>query len=258
MSVTDTQLITWVSSIMWPFLRISAVLMAAPMFGARTVPVRVRVALAFALAWSLAPILPTPPPIDPLSAQGLLISAHQLMIGAAMGFVLQMVFSAVAQAGESIAMSMGLGFASMVDPQNGVQVPVVSQYYVVTATLIFLALNGHLVLFEVLIDSFYSLPVGGEGLQREAFWKIATWGGHMFVAAVLISLPAVAAMLLVNLSFGVITRAAPQLNIFAVGFPMTLLLGFVLIMLSLPSLTQKLSDLMLDAFSLMGRLMVGG
>ncbi len=258
MSVTDAQLITWIASLIWPFIRIGAMLAAAPMFGARTVPVRVRIGLAFILAWTVVPLIPPAPPVDPFSAEGLLITVHQVLIGAAMGFVLQMVFSALAQAGEAIAMSMGLGFAAMVDPQNGVQVPVVSQYYVVTATLIFLTLNGHLVLFETLIESFSTLPVGAGGIEREALWQLALWGGHMFAGAVLIALPAVASMLLVNLAFGVITRAAPQLNIFAVGFPMTLILGFMLIMLSLPSLTPKFIEILVDAYELMRRLGVGG
>jgi flagellar biosynthetic protein FliR len=126
------------------------------------------------------------------------------------------------------------------------------------ATLLFLALDGHLVAIEVLARSFELLPLGVEGLSREALWQLAVWGVHMYAGAVLIALPAVISMLLVNIAFGVITRAAPQLNIFAVGFPMTLMIGFLLLMVTLPSLIPQVSDLMMDAFNLIGSLLVGG
>ena len=257
MNVLTAELYSWVASVMWPFLRIGAMFMAAPLFGARTTPVRLRVGFAFILAWAVAPFIPAPPAIDALTPAGLLITVQQILIGVAMGFILQMVFSALAQAGESIAMSMGLGFASMIDPQNGVSVPVVSQYYIIVATLLFLALNGHLALIEILIESFRTLPVGVEGVGRDELWQLVSWGGQMFAGAVIIALPAVASLLLVNIAFGVITRAAPQLNIFAVGFPMTLMLGFIMILFSLPSLTPQLTQLLLSAYDLMGSL-VGG
>lgn len=248
----------WVGSFMWPLTRIGAMLMAAPLFGARTVPVRVRLGLGVLLTWMLMPVIPPPPALDPLSATGLLIIAQQVLIGVAMGFILHMVFSALSQAGESVAMTMGLGFASMVDPQNGVQTPVVSQHYVVMGTLLFLALDGHLVAIEVLAGSFQRLPLGVDGLTREGLWQLVTWGAYMYAGAVLIALPAVVSMLLVNIAFGVITRAAPQLNIFAVGFPMTLMVGFLLLMVTLPSLIPQVSDLLVDAYNLMGGLLSGG
>ena len=179
----------------------------------------------------LVTLRPEMPAVEPLSLTGLLISAQQVLIGLAMGFILQLVFSVLAMVGESIAMSMGLGFASMIDPQNGIQIPVLSSYYVTLATLVFLALDGHLVLIGLLVDSFHTLPIGLESLAREGLWQLVGWASRMFAGAVLIALPALASLLLVNLAFGIITRAAPQLNIFAVGFPMTILLGFVLLAL---------------------------
>ena len=244
----------WVGSVVWSFLRISAMFAVSPILSARMVPVRIRLLLALAVASLLAPLIPSASGIDPMSAEGLLVSIHQVMIGLAMGFILQLVFAALAIAGESVALSMGLGFASMVDPQNGIQVPIVSSYYVIVATLLFLVLNGHLALIGVLADSFYSLPVGIDGVARESLWHLGQWGSRMFMGALLIALPALTSMLLVNLAFGVITRAAPQLNIFAVGFPVTLLLGFVVLMLSVPSLTPRFTELLTNGYQLISRL----
>jgi flagellar biosynthesis protein FliR len=251
MTFTFTEISVWVSSIMWPMMRIGAMLAVAPIFGARTVPVRVRVLMGFVLAWLVSLIIPRPPEVDLLSLNAVLISTHEVIIGLVMGFVLQMVFGVLAMAGEYISFGMGLGFATMNDPQNGIQVPVVGQYFIVMATLIFLSLNGHLILIEVLVDSFRTIPIGGGGVEQDGLWGLVQWGNQMFQGALLISLPVVASLLLVNVSFGIITRSAPQLNIFAVGFPLTLMIGFTLIMLSMPTLGPLFENLMLNGFELM-------
>ncbi|OOG26200.1 flagellar biosynthetic protein FliR [Thioalkalivibrio denitrificans] len=254
MYFTTAEITAWVGALLWPFLRISAMLIAAPLFGAGTVSVRIRVGLAFILALVVAPLIPTPPAVEPLSLAGLAIAVQQVVIGASIGFILQMVFSALTQAGESIALSMGLGFASMVDPQQGVQVPVVSTYFVIMATLMFLALNGHVAIIELTLQSFYTMPIAVDGLARADLWALVSWGSTMFVYGLLVAMPAVASMLLVNLSMGVITRAAPQLNIFAVGFPMMIMLGFILLMVTIPVLMPQFTELLANAFELMGRI----
>lgn len=250
MNFTGTELTTWLASLLWPFMRISAMFSAAPILSARSVPVRVRILLAFMLAWVLLPVLPEPPVVDLISGEALMISVYQIFIGLAMGFILQMVFAAFIIAGQSIAMAMGLGFASIVDPQNGVQVPVVSQAFLIMATLVFLALHGHLLIIEVLAESFKLLPVGPMVPSRDGLWQLVTWGGSMYAGGILIALPAVAALLLVNIAFGVTARAAPQLNIFAVGFPVMIMVGLIFIILTLPTLTSHLSRLMMQSFSL--------
>lgn len=258
MVITGTELNAWVAALLWPFMRISAMLLAAPVFGARFVPVRVRIALALVLALAIAPMAAQDMGVvDPLGAQGLLISTQQILIGLAMGFTLQMVFTAVLLGAQSIAMSMGLGFATAVDPQNGVQVPVVGQYYLTLATLVFLALNGHLLLVRLLIDSFQTLPIGTVGIDSTGLWTLVGWGSRMFAGAVLIALTAVTALLLINLAFGVMSRAAPQLNIFGVGFPVMLSAGFVIILFSLPGMSQQLTNLLGDAFLMLNG-MLGG
>lgn len=250
MEFTATELTRWINTLMWPFIRVSSFLVVAPIFGARSITRRVRVILALLIAWLLVPTLPAMPAVDPFGATGALITVQQVLVGVAMGFVFQLAFSAVVIAGQNIAMTMGLGFASAIDPQNGVQVPMVSQFYMILATLLFLSLNGHLLLIETVHESFRLLPVGAP-LPAELHWKIALWGSRMFAGGLLIALPALAALLLVNIAFGVMTRSAPQLNIFAVGFPVTLTAGFLLILFSLPSFVPQISGIFAEAFELM-------
>ncbi len=247
---------TWLASLIWPFIRISAMFSSAPILSARSVPVRIRILLALFIAWILLPVIPPPPAVDLLSMKAVVISVYQVFIGLAMGFILQMVFAAFVIAGQGIATAMGLGFASIVDPQNGVQVPVVSQSLLIMVTLIFLALNGHLMLIKVLADSFKQLPVGFIVPSTDGLWHLVNWGGTMFAGGVLIALPAVAALLLVNIAFGVTARAAPQLNIFAVGFPVMLMVGIIFLILILPTITEHLSSLLNQAFALMQRFIV--
>lgn len=243
------QLMQWVHHYSWPFVRVSALLMAAPVFGASSFPVRGRILLAVLVTTLLAPLLPSVPAVDPLSPLGLIMLAQQALIGLAMGFLLQMLFAAVVIAGQSLAVTMGLGFAMSVDPQNGVQVPVLSQFYVILATLIFLAVDGHLTLLGLVAESFETFPVGSPVWDFQFAIRLVAWASQMFLLALMMALPALTALLLINLAFGVITRAAPQLNIFAVGFPVTILAGFVFILLSLPAVSDLLNDMFAQGFA---------
>lgn len=248
MEVSLEQIVGWVGEYSWPFLRFAAMFLAAPIFGARTVPVRIRIVLAAFITFLIQPVLPAIPVIDPLSSQGFLIIIQQLAIGIVLGLTMQIVFSSLVMAGHVIATSMGLGFASTVDPQNGVQVTVLGQVYLILATLFFLAVDGHLVLIKILADSFIAMPVTENLFSTQVLWGVVEFSSQMFLSAILIALPILVGVLLVNLAFGVITRAAPQLNIFAVGFPSTMLAGFVLIFMSLPVLSPLLENLFMMSF----------
>ncbi|PIE38637.1 MAG: flagellar biosynthetic protein FliR [Gammaproteobacteria bacterium] len=241
--LSSDQLFTLLQGWYWPFLRLSALFMIAPIFGASSFPRRARILLAVAIASIIAPTLPAVQGVDPMSAAGVLMAGEQVLIGLAMGFILQTAFAALVMAGQALAMTMGLGFAMSVDPQNGVQVPVLSQFYMIVATLLFLAIDGHLMMIEALAHSFTLLPPGQLGQVENLAMNIVRWGSQMFASALLIALPALTAALLINVSFGVITRAAPQLNIFAVGFPVTISVGFVFIMLSMPPVIKLLEDI---------------
>lgn len=256
-TLASSEIMSWVGAFMWPLFRIAALVGAAPVFGARTIPVTVKMVIAIVLTMIIAPILPPPPAVDPLSGEAILIVMNQILIGGAMGLALQLVFAMFVVGGQIIAFQMGLGFASMVDPSSGTQVPVISQFYVIILTLTFLALDGHLVFVEVIADSFRTLPVGVNGLTRDGLWALVTWGGHMYAGAVQIALPAIASLLLINLTFGIVTRSAPQFNIFSIGFPVTMVAGFFIILVTLPAILPQIQRQLAAAFDLM-RLLVSG
>lgn len=231
---------------LWPFVRITAFVMVMPVIGGSFVPPQVRILLGLSLTIVIAPVLPPQTVPDFLSFAGVILLIQETLVGVAMGFAVQIVFDAIALGGQVIAMSMGLGFAVFLDRERGVNIPVLGQLFLMLGMLVFLALDGHLALIRLLADSFVLLPMSMGGLGRVAITNLVTWSGQVFEVAVKIALPAVTAILVVNLSFGVTSRAAPTLNLFAVGFPVAMLLGFVVIFLSLGSLTENVS-LLLDA-----------
>jgi flagellar biosynthesis protein FliR len=251
MVISEAQFNAWMAAYLWPMVRIGAMLLAAPMFSSRQVPVRFRLILMLLITWTVIPTLPPMPAADVLSHTGLMIMLQQVLIGIIMGFILQMVFGTLVFGGQMVAYSTGLGFASMVDPQNGVQVAVIAQFYLILTTLLFLLSNGHLLVIELLADSFQSLPVAVDGITRNGLLDIVAWGSRLFAGGLLIALPIVGAMLMVNMGMGVVMRAAPQLNIFSVGFPVTMLLGFALMWVTLPNLFNVFNEFLADSFQLM-------
>lgn len=255
MPFSDAQLSAWLGLYLWPFVRISSMLLATPVFNSRQLPAQIRLFLALMLTWVIAPSLPSQPGVDVLSHSGFVILLQQILIGVIMGFILQMVFAALVFGGQVAAYSMGLGFASMVDPQNGVQVPVLAQYYLILATLLFLSINGHLLMIDLLVDSFRSLPVATDGISRNSLHEVIAWGSRLFAGGLLIALPIMGAMLLVNMGMGVVMRAAPQLNIFSIGFPITMLMGFALMWVSLPNVMHVFNNLLEEAFELIMQLL---
>jgi len=232
LELTDTQIGTWVATFILPLFRVTAVLMTMPIFGTRMLPARVRLYAALAITVVIVPGLPPLPEIDPLSLRGVLLCGEQVIVGALFGLALQMLFQAFVVAGQVIAVQMGMAFASMMDPANGVNVAVVSQFMTMLVSVLFLVMNGHLVVFEVLTESFTTLPVGS-ALMVNHFWEMAGRLSWVLGAGLLLVLPAITALLVVNIAFGVMTRAAPQLNIFSIGFPLTLVLGLVIFWITL-------------------------
>lgn len=245
LTVTSAQLDAWLAGLLWPLTRILAVLATAPVLGQTRVHSRVRIGLAIGITLVIAPSLPPMPDVAPGSAAGMLILAYQMVIGLAIGFALRLVFTAVEMAGDLIGLQMGLGFAMFYDPANVQHTPILGQFLGLLATLVFLSINGHLLIVSALVESFRTLPIVLEPLQGGFFQTIARHGAIIFLAGLQIALPLIVTMLVVNLALGVLTRAAPQLNIFAVGFPVTLAIGFGLLILTLPyfaPLFQKLLD----------------
>ena len=257
LTVDIAQLQQWLGLALWPFLRIGACLMVAPVFGGSYVPRRLRVVFAGALTLVVLPLLPASAPAPLLSADGMLVTVQQVLIGVVLGFALQLVFDALALGGQLLANGMGLGFAFNLDPLRGVQTPALGQLYVVLGTLTFLALDGHLAVIELLLDSFRGLPVGTAGLGPEDFQRLASWGSTLFAGALKIALPGMTALLVINLAFGAMSRAAPALNLFAVGLPVTLVFGLVIVLAGLPLMQSGLIDLLIQSFGLLRSLTAG-
>ncbi len=240
-----------------PMFRIMALFAVVPVFGARVVPMRVKLSMAVVLTLIVTPMVPH---MGTAIGTGRLVlaTAEQVVIGLVMGFVLRLVFAAIETGGHLVGQTMGLGFAQMVDPNNGVTIPVISQFYTLLATLIFLALNGHLVLIDLLVESFHRLPVDGGSIARSGIWRLLASALWLFKGAVLIALPVMTSLLLVNIAFGVVMRASPQLNIFVIGFPIAIMLGFLIIMITLPAYQTQFSGLVDEAFLRMRELLRAG
>ncbi|WP_435628389.1 flagellar biosynthetic protein FliR [Candidatus Ferrigenium straubiae] len=238
-SFTSAQLDVWLATLIFPLTRILAMIASSPVLGNKQVPARVKIGLSVMLAIIIAPTLGEMPPVAIGSPQGLLIIIQQVIIGVAMGFTMRLIFTAVEMAGELAGLQMGLGFASFYDPVNAGHSPIIAQWLGMIAALAFLALNGHLYMLSALAESFHTLPIGSM-MSARGFYEVASWGGSIFAYGLQISLPLLAALLTANIALGILTRAAPQLNLFAIGFPITLAIGFLVLALSMPHFTQLL------------------
>lgn len=233
---------------LWPMLRISALMITAPIFSLSAFNTRMRILVALVLTWLVYPLHKWPV-IDPTSAQGLVEVFNQIMIGATMGLILQVVVAAVVVAGQSIAAAMGLSMANMLDPNMG-NVPVISQLLIVMSTLIFVGFGGHAILLGLILESFNSLPIGTNILNQAVYGRVLQWSSMMFLGAVLMALPVMVSLLFINVGLGVVTRAAPSLNIFAVGFPAMIMAGFIILIISLESIGGRIEWLWVQGFSL--------
>jgi flagellar biosynthetic protein FliR len=246
LSINVADVSTWVSRMWWPVLRISGFVLTAPASSEMVVPGRVKIVLILALAFLLGPLVQVPAGLSIFSAAGMLAAVIELLIGVAIGMVVQVTFEALVFAGQSISLTMGLGFATLVDPQRGAQVPVLGQMFMIFGTLTYLAINGHLMLLGALAESFHGLPIGG-ALDKNFFLSVVLWGARVFDTGLLIALPAVIALVIVNLALGVVTRAAPQLNLFGIGFTITLLSGFFVLLAGLGGIMSGISTLINSA-----------
>ncbi len=237
-----------------PMVRILTMLTVAPVIGTAMVSLRVRMGLALALAVMLSPVVPMDQLPDVHAGSQLSVIAVEVLAGVVAGVLLRLVFGVLELASQVIALQVGLGFGELIDPQNALQGPTLSQVYLVSGTLIFLALDGHLMLVATIVQSFYLLPMGST-VELTSLVAISRFGSTMFAGAVLIAIPATAALLTVNIAVGVLTRAVPQFNMF-VAFPGILLLGLIAISLTLSGLIPQFSGLIEDASALTHRLLV--
>lgn len=244
MVYSDTEIALFLQQYFLPFCRIGAMFLAMPVIGSRLMPARVRLILALLVTLIVVPLLPEIPVSASLSMSTVLVLVQEVVLGLCVGFAFQMVFQVFVLAGQLMAMKMGLGFASMNDPTNGVQTTALSQFFLMLSTLMFIAINGHLVLISMLVESFSHFPPGDFTLSKTIFYSVAKLGTWLFASALLLALPVITALLFVNLAFGVMSRAAPQLNIFAVGFPFTLICGLLLVWLGLGNFAESFDSTM--------------
>ncbi|HJV79596.1 flagellar biosynthetic protein FliR [Noviherbaspirillum sp.] len=231
------------ATILWPLTRILGLIATAPLFGNMSVPVRIKIGLGILLSLIITPTISSLPDADPISLAGLLILTQQLIIGLAMGFAMRVVFATVEMAGEVAGLTMGFGFATFFDPQTRGRSSAISQFLALLMLMLFLATNTHLMLLSALAESFVTLPISTAPIGVRGMKQIADWGQLIFSAGLQLSLPIVAALLVTNIALGILTRAAPQLNLFGIGFPITLGVGFIIIALALPYLATPLERL---------------
>ena len=239
-SITSIQLSAWLSLFIFPFVRILALIASAPVLGNRQVPARVKIGLAVMLTIIIAPTIESQPGIEPGSAIGFLVLLQQILAGLAIGFTMRLIFTAVEMAGDIIGMQMGLGFAVFFNPLTASYTPVVAQFLGLIAVLAFLTMNGHLYMLAALAESFHIFPISSAVPSALALHTLVAWGGSIFTHALQLALPVIGVLLIVNLALGILTRAAPQLNLLSVGFPITLAIGFATLALALPNLAPLL------------------
>lgn len=240
----------WLSPVLWPFLRVLALFTVAPVFSMRAIPMRVKIGLSLLVAVCAQAMLVDQPVISVNGREALGAVAQQVAVGMAIGFAVRLVFAAVELAGEMIGLQMGLNFASFFDPASGAQISAVGRFFGNMSLLLFIVINGHLVVLMAVVKSFERFPADGNFLQSLAQMRLYELGTSLFSSAFWIALPMIALLLFVNLTLGIISRVAPQMNIYAVGFPVTLTVGLVGIAATLPMLEQPVLALMQQAIDL--------
>jgi flagellar biosynthetic protein FliR len=244
-------------SLLFVMVRVGATFIAAPVFGAVQVPLPVRVALSGSIGVLVLAAHPVTPPAQLFGLATFVAVAGEALVGLAIGFVLQIAFAAPLIASELIGGSMGLGFAQSVDPQFGRSTPALGQFFSVMLTLLFLSLDGHLVLVEMIVRSYDALPPGQAWIGADRLQAIAIFGGYAFVAGILLALPVGFLLLCLNLVLGMVSRSAPSLNLFAVGLPASLAVGVVALAIAFPAMGEYMVVIVREGLSAADRLVLG-
>lgn len=250
------QLYDWINSLLWPLFRIAGLVAIAPILGESSVPMRVKVGLSVVITLVAAPLIGVMPDVTPASWSGLLIALQQVLIGMALGLCMRLVFTAVMMAGEFIGLKMGLAFASFFDPATGANTAVLSRLINLVAMLMFLAVNGHLLMLDGLIRTFELLPVGTP-LMADGWGALLDWSAQLWISGVLLALPLVIVLLTINLSMGILNRTAQQLSVFAIGFPISLTTGLITLAIVLPQSGEFLAGLFEGGYQAMARVARG-
>ena len=250
MLVDAEQILNLMALYILPFARLSGFLMTVSVISSRNFPTRFRMLLALSITVLVVPLIPTTEPITLFTLESFLLVIEQTLIGILLGFVSRLMLETFVVGAQVVAMQSGLGFASLVDPANGNSVPALGQFFLMLTTLLFISVDGHLVMLRLVVESFTSFPIGSSYKVSELLIQLVSWGKWIFAAALIMSLVSIASLLIVNIAFGVMTRAAPQINVFAVGFPLTMVTGLILVWLSLSFFLPHFENQMSRASSL--------
>jgi flagellar biosynthetic protein FliR len=234
LTFTEADVLAWVTPLLWPFLRVVSLFSALPVIGQRAVPTRVRIGLAFLVAFCAQASIPPIAPIALDSSAAALAVVQQVLVGVSLGFAVRIVFAAVEFAGEVIGLQMGMNFATFFNPMSGGEETAVSRFYGVSIAWLFIVSGGHLLVVAAIVQSFTAFPVAGEPFAFLRALEPQRWGAEIFRLGLWIALPLVAMLLFTNLVLGVISRVAQQMNIFAIGFPITLGVGLAGVLATLP------------------------
>jgi len=256
-SVTIDQLYAWINAFFWPFVRIAAMVGSAPLLSESAIPARVKVGLSVMLTLIVAPSLGPMPPLATASWAALWIIGQQILIGLALGLTMRIIFAAVQTAGEFIGLQMGLSFASFFDPATGSNTAVLARILNTVTLLVFLAMNGHLLMIGGLVRTFEVLPITGGELDVNGWGVLLEWSSQIVVSGLLMALPVMIVLLTINLSLGILNRTAQQLSVFAVGFPISLTVGLTILAVVLPQISPFLEQLFQDGYDTMGKLVQG-
>jgi flagellar biosynthetic protein FliR len=238
-----------IARVWWPALRIGGFVLSAPLASESGIPHIVKIIVSLALTALMASLVQIPADLSIFSGAGLLAAIQEVLIGVSIGMMVSLAFEALIFAGQTISLSMGLGFATLVDPQRGANTPVLGQMFMIFGILTYLAIDGHLVLLGALAGSFQALPVGAAHLGHDFLLSVVLWGAGIFQSGLLIALPAVISLVIVNLALGVVTRAAPQLNLFGIGFTITLLCGFFVLIAGIDGIMAGVTNLLNGALA---------
>ncbi len=240
----------WLGLYFWPLMRVMALIMTAPILSEKSIPKRVKIGLGMLITFVIAPTLP-PVNIPIFSPQAVWLALQQVLIGVAIGFTMQLAFAAIRTAGELIGLQMGLSFATFFDPGSHLNMPVLARVIDMLAMLLFLTFNGHLWLISMLVDTFHTLPIGGNPVNSNAFLALTRAAGLIFINGLMLALPVITLLLTVNLSLGLLNRMAPQLSVFVIGFPITLTVGLILMGLLMPLIAPFCEHLFSEIFNLL-------
>jgi flagellar biosynthetic protein FliR len=248
--VDSNQWLNWLSLYFWPLLRVLALIMSAPILSERSIPKRVKIGLGLMITFIIAPSLPATG-VTIFSAAGFWLAMQQILIGVALGFTMQFAFAAVRTAGEIVGLQMGLSFATFFDPGSRLNMPVLARFLDILAMLLFLTFNGHLWLISMLVDTFHTLPIGGNPINGNAFIALTRAGGLIFLNGLMLALPLVTLLLTLNIALGLLNRMAPQLSVFVIGFPVTLSIGMLIFMVMMPLIAPFTEHLFGEIFDLL-------